>query len=336
MISARSTTVETTTKDSFEIVVSTAERILRHTPLVVVAEHRCPPEHPQFESGGPEKCPFVVFSYTSVRFSRNQEAPAVFSPNEVNFLDKDDVFQRRPVSKEGAVCDWIALAPDLLRELASDADSMQGNQDNRIFPRAVAPLSPGLFAAQRAFFNSIRCKPGVPRMRVEGAAMALIKGVLESSRIGTRTGGARTNRRRRATGRTREMVEEAKCVLALDFSEKLSIADVAKRVHCSAGYISNCFKRLTGTSLHQYQLQLKLRTALQMISEGRFNGAAIASQVGFASHSHFSNVFGGAFGLSPKQFARVLSRSSLEEAQRMLSCRPRQMSDASCEAYDYV
>lgn len=315
----------------FQINVTPVERILRRTPLVGAGEYRCPTDHPQFAGGGPEKCPFIVFSHSSVRLFPSRGAPEVCTPNTVNFLDVGDSYERQSVSKEGAICDWIALAPALLREIAEDVDPSSVGRGPHIFDRAVAPISPKIFLAQRTFFNSLQSDPNISLMAIEESAMILVARVLDDTTTFARNDDFRKVKpHRTATIRRREMVEEAKCILAREYWDNISIAKLAERTWCSPGYLSRSFTRLSGFTLHGYQQQLRLRAALQLIPEDRFNGAGIAAQLGFASHSHLSSVFKGQFGMTPKEYSRIASKASLKAMHSILDTNVRNQNRPNC------
>lgn len=298
----------------FQINITAVERILKRTPLVGAGEYRCPTTHPQFLGGGPEKCPFIVFSHSSVRLIPSRGKAEVCTPNTVNLLDVGDSYERLPVSAEGAICDWIAIAPALLRDIAIEVNPEVGNNSERVFECAVVPLASSVFLSQRLFFNAIRRNPHITRLALEDAAIQLTASVLNNTVEHSRKQQhCRTFRVHRHTStRRREMVEEAKCILAREYCDDIGLTQLAERVHCSPGYLSRSFSDLTGYTLHSYQTQIRLRVALQLIAEARFNGAGIAPQLGFASHSHLSSVFGKHFGITPSAFARCCSKALLE------------------------
>ena len=315
---SKSTWVSGKAETHFEINLTPVERILRRTPLVAAGEYRCSVENPQFAGGGPEKCPFIVFSRSSVRLIPSRGEPMVCTPNTVNLLDVGDSYDRRPVSKEGAICDWIAVAPALLREIAEYVDPASTNRMH-IFNRAVVPLAPKTFLAQRNFFRSLQLGAPVPQLAIEESAMRLVERVLtETSKFSRASPSFKEDGHKLASARRREMVEETKCILAREYWAQISVSDLAKRVHCSPSYLSRSFSKLSGFTLHGYQQQLRLRAALQLLSDARFNGAGIALQLGFANHSHFSDVFGAQFGITPTVFAKTYSRASLENMNALL------------------
>ena len=91
--------------------------------------------------------------------------------------------------------------------------------------------------------------------------------------------------------------------------------------------LSRSFSKVSGFTLHGYQQQLRLRAALQLLCESRHNGAGIALQLGFANHSHFSDVFKAKFGITPTQFARSCSAASLEAMNALLDAGERDPGD---------
>lgn len=303
----------------FEINLTSVERILRRTPLVGVGEYRCPVDHPQFAGGGPQKCPYIAFSRSSVRLIPNRGPPEVCTPNTVNVYDVGDGYTRHAVSREGVICDWIAIAPELLREIAGYVDPAANDSSEHVFRRAVAPIAPRTFLAQRAFFSSVQQDATLSQLEIEEYAIRLVERVVaETSRYSRALASRRAESSRAVAARRRDMIEATKCILAREYWNPFSVADLARRVHCSPGYLSRSFSKISGFTLHGYQQQLRLRAALQLLCESRLNGAGIALQLGFANHSHFSDVFKAKFGITPTQFARSCSKASLEAMQSLL------------------
>ncbi|MEP6483345.1 MAG: AraC family transcriptional regulator [Rudaea sp.] len=300
---------------TFEINLTPVERLLRKTPLIGVGEYRCPVDDPQFKFGGPEKCPFIVFSRASVYLTPSRGVGQVCTPNVVNLLDVGDSYERRPVDHEGAVCDWIALAPSLLREIAAEIDPVRGHEHEHIFPRAMAPISSDIYLEQRSFFLNVIRNPDLPTLAIEEAAIGLATRVVSESMNIAGPEHAAMKLDRRSAQRVRERIEEAKAIMAREFSEKLSITDIARRVYWSPGYLARQFLLETGSTLHQYQQRLRLRAALAYLSESRFDGAATALQLGFASHSHFSAAFAKEYGITPTAFMRTLPTSAAQKFQ---------------------
>jgi AraC family transcriptional regulator len=132
------------------------------------------------------------------------------------------------------------------------------------------------------------------------AADELIIALLRSA-LGTE---APTPEPRRATrrliGRAKEFVEE-------HLSEPIRLSDVASSVGASPAYLTDVFRRFEGVPLHRYLLQARLARALVVLPHAD-DLTALALDLGFSSHSHFTAAFRRAFGTTPSEF-RASTRS---------------------------
>lgn len=63
--------------------------------------------------------------------------------------------------------------------------------------------------------------------------------------------------------------------------------------------LARIFKARTGLSLHAYRNQLRLRSALERLREPGVDLIDIALDLGFSSHSHFTETFRRTFGKPP-------------------------------------
>jgi AraC-like DNA-binding protein len=72
-------------------------------------------------------------------------------------------------------------------------------------------------------------------------------------------------------------------------------------------YLTQVFQQVEGLPLYRYQLGLRLARALDLL--GREDDlTAIALELGFSSHSHFSAAFQRAYGRSPSDFRHTALR----------------------------
>ena len=79
----------------------------------------------------------------------------------------------------------------------------------------------------------------------------------------------------------------------------LCLDEVARAVGCSKYHLCREFKRLLGVTIHRYQLRLRLGEALSRLSAETGSLTALALDLGFSSHSHFTAAFRREFGLVP-------------------------------------
>lgn len=78
--------------------------------------------------------------------------------------------------------------------------------------------------------------------------------------------------------------------------------ELAEDYHVSIRTISSRFKKMTGMSVHQYQLALKLNMAYDMLPTNPDRGLRdIAKSLGFYDEYQFSKLFKRQFGISPSK-----------------------------------
>jgi AraC family transcriptional regulator len=299
----------------FPINVTAVERILHRSPVLAVGEYRCPVLHPQFAGGGPQTCPYIVFSRSSVRIVPLDGKPETRTPNTLGLYNVGDVYARQAVSEEGDRCDWIAIDPAVLRDIGRCVDPALEDDRKKIFATASAPTKASLYLAQRALFQSLRDDPHMSMLEVEERALRIVEAALDSAMSFAPTRRTRGRKPGVAGVRAAVIVDAARSVLARDFASPLSIGLIASRVHCSPGYLSRLFRSATGFSLHDYQQQLRLRASLDLLADARSDLSAIAAYLGYANHSHFTSTFRRQFGITPIQFVRRCSLKQLRELE---------------------
>ena len=108
------------------------------------------------------------------------------------------------------------------------------------------------------------------------------------------------------TGRWGEPVKE---LLAARLGDKLTLAELGRELGVSPYHLARSFRRATGLPIHQYRLQLRLRTALLRLRED-IDLCSLGLAVGFSTHSHFTDAFRAAFGLPPSAVRELLSARS--------------------------
>jgi AraC-like DNA-binding protein len=102
---------------------------------------------------------------------------------------------------------------------------------------------------------------------------------------------------------TARLIRWVKEFLAAELTNAIRLSDVAHAVGASPTYLTDVFRRVEGVSLHRYLTQLRLARALVALPHTE-DLAALAVEIGFSSHSHFSAAFRRAFGCTPSQFRR--------------------------------
>jgi AraC-like DNA-binding protein len=119
---------------------------------------------------------------------------------------------------------------------------------------------------------------------------------------GPRVGAARAvtlKSHRSLVGATREH-------LATSYAEPaLPLARLAADIGASPYHLSRVFRTVTGKSIHQYRMQLRLRAVLAGLASSQ-SITDLAMSCGFASPSHLSQLFRRHFKIPPSKLRREL------------------------------
>ena len=106
------------------------------------------------------------------------------------------------------------------------------------------------------------------------------------------------------TASTRRLMRRVKEFLGAELANPIRLRDVGRAAGASPTYLTNIFRRVEGVSLHRYLTQLRLARALAILPQAD-DLTALALDIGFSSHSHFSAAFRRAFGCTPSQFRQT-------------------------------
>lgn len=105
-------------------------------------------------------------------------------------------------------------------------------------------------------------------------------------------------------GSTQRLLRRTKELLEAEFVNPIRLRQVAHTVGASPAYLTDLFRRVEGVSLYRYVVQLRLARALiELPYAGDL--AALALDLGFSHHSHFSAAFRRAFGCTPSEFRQA-------------------------------
>ncbi|MGH8094408.1 MAG: helix-turn-helix domain-containing protein [Chthoniobacterales bacterium] len=84
--------------------------------------------------------------------------------------------------------------------------------------------------------------------------------------------------------------------------EELSLTKVADVVHISPNYLSEEFKRVTGSKFVDYVARARIEKACKLLCNSNLRISEIAFEVGFQSLSQFNRAFKKLSGKSPKEY----------------------------------
>lgn len=93
--------------------------------------------------------------------------------------------------------------------------------------------------------------------------------------------------------------------------KNLKISDIAKEFAYNEKYLSHRFNELTGTSLKQYILKVKIDSANFMLSDTNKSISQIAGELGFSDNHNFTRTYKKCTGLTPTEYRNAYSQRLL-------------------------
>ena len=269
---------------------------LLRTALVTVWDTRC--------SGAPRgrsserRAPLAYFSfpYRGVYAHWIGARGQVVEPNQMVIINADEPYRvSHPTHADHATLD-VAIDTATLSELlpAGRLDSAGRLVCERSVLRMEANSQ--LLASQ---LRQRLSRQTIDTVEAESVAMELIRGALPSHNLPPAQS---------RSGRPRRMAENVKALLATDPRRRWTLVEIADVIGVTPVYLTDSFRRVEGIPLYQYHLRLRLACALDGLDR-QDDLTALAFDVGFSSHSHFSSAFKKTFGQTPSQFRESISNS---------------------------
>lgn len=238
-----------------------------------------------------EECAAVthlVFPYRGVYLRHAGSDQAVADANHVLFFNADEGYQISHPLAGGDASLSLALPDSTLRELApGDLLKASGKAAFRRQSRRIDARAQALVALLRHHLQ----RKSIDPLEAEGLLLTLV----------SRSLGPRTSRAPGATQGVRRLADRVKLLLASDLSRRWTLAEIAAEVGGAPVYLTQVFRQVEGLPLYRYQLRLRLARALDLIAKYE-DLSALALDLGFSSHSHFTAAFRQAYGRTPSEF----------------------------------
>jgi AraC-like DNA-binding protein len=115
-------------------------------------------------------------------------------------------------------------------------------------------------------------------------------------------------------GSPSQQIAQAVAWLKQNFVEALRMDDLADRAHMSPSTFRQHFRAITGVSPLQYQKQLRLQEARQLMLNENHDAGSAGGQVGYESASQFSREYSRLFGAPPQRDIRRMRLAPVANA----------------------
>ncbi len=291
---------------------------LYESPVVGVRDYSC-----RAASGGPagEENPgvnnIVLMRHGAFckHFGRRSVTADV---NQAVFFSKESSYRVSHPTDCGDRGTVFVPSPSILGDIIRELDPSIEDHPERPFPFVTGPCDSGVFWRHRELVQRLEAAPSDPLepLWADVTALQLIADVLEAAFA--RHGMPRKRRRKGTEADHAERAEAAKTWLASRFCERITLDQVARAVYASPFHLARVFQQRTGVPVHRYLTLLRLRASLERLADGADDLTALALELGFSSHSHFTDAFRREFGRAPSEVRRDASRRTLREMSKNL------------------
>ena len=102
-----------------------------------------------------------------------------------------------------------------------------------------------------------------------------------------------------------ERLEKMLNYLNMNFTEVISLQDLADQVHLSREVCCRLFKKMTGKTITGYLEEYRANKSFSLVQSGQYSMTQITEMVGFSNPSRFASAFRKRFGCNPGEYHSV-------------------------------
>jgi AraC-like DNA-binding protein len=279
------------------------DTVVFETGLARIGAFRCDADHAAFPQSDPIRNHCVWFSRTPVVIQPEHQRAFVANGHTAVFYNQTQCFRRVRVGAAGDYSDWFAIDEAVASQIIDARAPHILPRSRYPFPWSHVAVSAQTYLQQRQLFKAAATGSGRNTLAIEEGIVlivdrAVVEAVTAHARIRSLTIGPRH----------RDLVHDTERLLSRTCDASISLSALARQVGSSVYHLCRVFRRITGTTMHQYRQQLRLRTALEAVAERRATLTDIAVRFGFPSHSHFTKAFRREFGVLPSVLRRAVTQ----------------------------
>lgn len=226
--------------------------------------------------------------------------------NQVVFFTKLSEYQISHPDDLGNRGTLLTISPAVLSALVCELDPSAAERPDRPFPFVIGPCDTPLYLRYLALIAQLQGAGNAPpdALWVETTSLNLASALLT---LAYRRHDKAPVHKATTAHVHRERIEAVKAFLAVNLSQRLTLADIASAVAVSPFHLARSFRHQAHVPIHRYLSHLRFREAFDRLRDGDDNVSTLAHELGFSSHSHFSDGFRREFGFAPSD-AQMLRR----------------------------
>lgn len=290
-------------------------RTLYDSPMIAVRDYICTHDHreasPEEESDS-NSITLMRHGAFARHFGRQKVTSDV---NQASFFGKGSIYRVSHPTGCGDRGTSMVVAPSILTDIIRELDPAIDERPDDPFTFESGPVDTALFLRHREYVRRLESEEPLEPLWADVTGLQLIADVLVAA---YEHAGTKPRRRRSTTKDHAERVEAAKAYIAKHLGENISLAEIAAAANASPFNFARLFQQQTGMPVHRYLTRLRLRTSLERIAEPGADLTSIAFDLGFSSHSHFTDVFRREFGKTPSEIRETSTVAGLKKMSKNL------------------
>ncbi|WP_394847678.1 helix-turn-helix transcriptional regulator [Pendulispora brunnea] len=276
--------------------------VMFHRGALRVGQFRCSRRNPWFTDSGPTSGWLITFPRLPVLVAHAGEGSIVADPSIVKFFNRGQEFRREALCDAGDRCEWFSFDVATVAAAVRPYDPAAADRPGRPFALTHAPVDSASFLLQRRISERVMRGDRPDILDIEEALYTLLAQTVAHA-YANRGLGRAARREAPAPWRLQKaVVDHIERTLATRYREPLSLDDLAKSVGYSPFHLAHVFRAHTGTTIHAKRMKLRMHVALEEVRDPQRDLTDIALDLGFSSHSHFTESFRRTFGQAPRAF----------------------------------
>lgn len=252
-----------------------------YSGAATIGSFRCDPRDHRFRDSGPAQRHLLVFPREPVVIQHAAREPVVADRSVVMTYNQHQAYTREAITPAGDRCEWFGFPAETIAE-ARGADSLERPFGDSVCTRADA----GVYLLARRTVAAVASKAAW----LDEACLTLLDRAV------------RTEAPRACTAAHRDLARAAQTSIARHFTEPWSLGELAQQLGVSTFHLARVFRAVTGHTIHKFRTELRVRAAVERILDGE-PLATLALELGFSSHSHFTQAFRATFGIPPSKIS---------------------------------
>lgn len=267
-----------------------SSQTLYSSPLVQIGDVLCTEGcgHGRHEESCPAHSLALVRHGTFVR--RDRLGRHVADATRAVFFNGGEPYTMDHPLPGGDRCTALVFAETSLRE----AVRHQHGESERPFSGATQAATPEMQLIHRKLLAAANA----------GDALAVEENALRVLELCV-SGEEKPAQRGPAFNQAAHLAAEAQVLVAGLFMERLTLGRLAAELGASPFRLCRAFRRATGGSLHRHLTDLRLAAALEKLPAYSERLTDLALDLGFSSHSHFTQTFRSRYGCTPSSWLQA-------------------------------